>query len=221
MNEYVAAYRRLLDADEKRQRLYVRLSSPTATTAGVGLESLGYGAPGFLFQPTEDLSLRVKALECLRANKWEQAVDWLDEADARSENISGHVDGREFDDFRDTDDLFGPVLELLIEDEYVWFPAAEVRSLRIGKFESLRDRLFVPAQLTAMSGEQWHTHLPAIYPATVGHADDALRSGLATDWHAEDDGPIRGIGLKMFRFGEEELSLFDFTHWEGRRVTLR
>jgi type VI secretion system protein ImpE len=196
MDEYVRAYRLLLDAEEKRQHL------------------TDDGSPTFLLEPPEHISLRLKALSSLRERDFRAATDWLDEADARCGDVKGHVDGREFAQFRDTDDLFGPTLEMLVDDQCVWFPAKQLRRLRIGKIESLRDQLFVPAQLTAVGGEQWQVHLPSLYAGTNRHGDDALRTGLATDWHAEDGGPIRGIGVKTFCFGEEELSLFDFSQWE-------
>ena len=45
--------------------------------------------------------------------------------------LLGHIDGREFDGARDTDDFFRPILEVLIEDQYAWFPFEAIGQLRI------------------------------------------------------------------------------------------
>ena len=198
MAEFLAGYRLLLDAAAKRQRLSIDTQ------------------PLFLLEPPEHLALRVGVLQQLRKRRFVKATDLLDEADAATPWLAGHIDGREFDGVRDGDDLFGPILELFVEDRYVWFPFEQIQRLRIGKIETLRDRLFVPAHLRALSGEEWTVHLPALYPQSHADAEPDIQLGRATDWHAEKNGPILGKGLHMLTFGDEELTLFDFTQWERR-----
>jgi type VI secretion system protein ImpE len=197
MEEYVRAFRLLLDAEQKRQRLPIE------------------GEPVFLRDPPEHVAFRLDALHALRQESPRVAMNYLDEADARSSWVRGRIDGREFDGARDCDDLLGPVLEALIDDQYAWFPCEEIRRLRIAKLESLRDFYFVPAHLSAKSGEDWFVHLPALYAGTYRNADDLIRGGHESDWEAEQDGPTRGIGQRIFRFGEEELSLREFSMWEA------
>jgi len=197
MDRYREAWHQLLTAESKRQRLAIE------------------GMPAFLIEPPESVTFRVQALEALRDGNSMGAMDYLDEADAATAWVAGHVDGREFDGVRDSDDLIGPMLELFVDDQYVWFPVQQVRRLRMGKIESPRDLYFVPGWLTARNGEEWPVHLPSLYVGSHQHGDDDLRVGHATDWFAEDDSPVRGIGLRILHFGEEELSLRDFTQWEG------
>jgi type VI secretion system protein ImpE len=197
MDEYVRAFHLLLDAEEKRQRLPME------------------GEPVFLRDPPDHIAFRLDALHSLRQESPRIAMNWLDEADARAPWVRGRIDGREFDGARDCDDLLGPVLELLIDDQYAWFPCEEIQRLRIGKVLSLRDFYFVPAQLTTTTGDEWRLHLPALYAGTHRNADDRLRAGWESDWEAEQDGPIRGVGQRILRFGEEELSLREFSMWEA------
>jgi type VI secretion system protein ImpE len=197
MDAYVRAFHRLLDAEQKRQRLSIDVG------------------PVFLRDPPVHIAYRLDALHSLRQKSLAEAVNWLDEADARAPWVKGRIDGREFDGGRDTDDLFGPVLEVLIDDQYAWIPFEEIQRLRLGKIASLRDYYFVPAQLTTKTGDEWRLHLPALYAGTHLHADDGLRAGWETDWEAEPDGPTRGIGQRQFRFGEEELFLREFSMWEA------
>ena len=200
MAEYLDAFLLLLVAEGKRQRLLVDVE------------------PGFLLPPPEHISRRLNALEELRNNRLSAAVEQLDEADSCCPWVTGHIDGREFEGIRDHDDLFTSLLEMLVGDEYVWFPFEQVRRLRLDPIASLRDQLFVPAHLTATNGEEWSVHLPTLYPGSLRHANDFVRIGSTTDWMADDDGPIRAVGLRTMTFGEEELTLLDFTQWEKRAM---
>jgi protein involved in temperature-dependent protein secretion len=52
-------------------------------------------------------------------------------------------------------------------------------------------------------------YVPALYPATPAQADDdALRLGRATAW-SEEAGPVRGGGLKMFLFDDDDLGVLE------------
>jgi type VI secretion system protein ImpE len=195
---YLDAYHRLLDAEARRQRLFLDVE------------------PLFLLPPPEHISWRLEALEHIRRGEIEEAVEAIDEADARCPTVSGHIDGREFHGARDGDDLFGPLLEVLLEDQYLWLPFEQISRLRLGEATCLRDLYFVPARLRSVSGDEWDVHLPALYPGAHLSADDEIRVGQATDWTAEGGGPTRGIGLRVLTFGEEELTLLDFTQWEVR-----
>ncbi len=199
MDDYCRGFRQLIAAEERRRRI---LSEPGEN-------------PITLLKPPEHLLRRFDALSAFRRGDQSGCVEILDDADARFPGVGGHVDGRECDDVRDGDDLFACVLEVLIDGQYAWFPFDQIGRMRLGSRESLRDRFFVPASLQARSGEEWQVHLPALYPGTHLNEDDEVRAGQATDWYAEDDGPIRGVGLRVFNFGEEELTLLDFTLWEG------
>lgn len=195
--DYLDAYRLLIGAEAKRQRLPI--DAP----------------PQFLLEPAEHIAWRLEALDHLRAGRPKQAVHALDEADALLPWVVGHVDGREFSGARDGDDLFGPLLEVLVGGEYVWFPVEQIGRLRLTRDGTLRDDLFVPARLRAVSGEEWDVHLPALYPGSALNPDDEVRAGHATDWLADPGGPTRGVGLRIISFGGEELSLLDFTQWEA------
>src|SRR5262249_435291 len=53
--------------------------------------------PTFLIDPPRHVLRRLRAVECLRAGRHEEAIDLLDEADERAPWVEGHVDGRPFD----------------------------------------------------------------------------------------------------------------------------
>jgi type VI secretion system protein ImpE len=199
MDGYLHGYGALLDAEAKRRRV---------------LGPLPGDKPLFLLEPPEHLLQRVEALDQLRSGNFAGSLELLDQADSRYSGVHGHVDGRAFDDVRDGDDLFAYVLEVFIDGQYAWFPFDQIGRLKLGPRDSLRDHLYVPAALQWLSGEEWQVHLPALYPNTHKNDDEEIRCGQATDWFAEEDGPIQGVGLRVLSFGDEELTLLDFTLWE-------
>jgi type VI secretion system protein ImpE len=199
MDDYLRDYRQLLDAADKRQHI---------------LSARSTEHPRFLLEPPAHSLKRVDALDALRSGNLEGSLQLVDDADALFQGVHGHVDGRLFDSVRDGDDLFAHVLEVLIDGHYAWFPLDQIGRLKLGPREALRDRLYVPASIEANSGAEWQVHLPALYPGTHNHEDEEVRTGQAVDWFAEGDGPIRGVGLRVFTFGDEELTLLDFTLWE-------
>jgi type VI secretion system protein ImpE len=199
LGEYLIDYELLLRAEESRRRIL-----------GKSTEEI----PRFLLDPPEHLRYRLKALDHLRSGRPESSVNLLDDAEAANPAVIGHVDGREFHSVRDCDDLFASLLEVFATGTYVWFPFDQIGRLRLGPRESLRDEIYVPANLRAVSGEEWNVYLPALYPGSHQHPDDEVRGGQATDWHAEEGGPTRGVGLRLLNFDSEELALLDFTQWE-------
>jgi type VI secretion system protein ImpE len=201
MEKYIATYRHLLDAEEMRREIL----RPRASDKN----------PLFLIDPSPQLTERIEALQAHRSGEHGRCVEKLDNADALLPPITGHVDGRAFAGVRDGDDLLAHVLEVLIDGQYAWFPFEQIERLRLGPIDNLRDRIYVPASIRSITGEEWQVHLPALYPDTHLNEDEEVKAGQASDWYAEDDGPIRGVGLRVLSFGEEEeLTLLDFTMWE-------
>src|SRR5438067_10199522 len=87
--------------------------------------------PEFLADPPAHARRRWNAARALRGGDGEAAAAWIDRADAVSPcpYLSGHVDGREFEGLRDTDDRFGSVLEVFLGGEYAWVPLEQLRRL--------------------------------------------------------------------------------------------
>ena len=60
--------------------------------------------------------------------------------------------------------------------------------------------------------------LPAIYPASDSSSDEVLRLGRATDWRAQAEGLVLGVGQRMFLFGNaeggEERNMLDLSEIE-------
>jgi type VI secretion system protein ImpE len=98
---------------------------------------------------------------------------------------------------------------------YYWVPLEDVLALALNPPAYPRDLIWAPARLTLRDGEEGEVFLPALYPGSHEAADDALKLGRATDWKAEPDGPVLGVGRKTFLAGDDGVSLL-----EWRRLTL-
>lgn len=192
--EYLAEWRSLLAADDARHAA---------------------GRPDFLLDPPPHLLRRLEAADRLRAGRVEEAIDLLDEADEEAPWVGGHVDGREFEGWRDSDDLLGPVLELFHADRWLWVPVEQVRKLRLEEPDGLRDLLYRPATVWLADGRAWEVFVPALYAGTAAHPEEGIRTGAGIDW-VEETGVMRGLGARTFLFGEEELTLAEFRQVEVR-----
>lgn len=192
MSDYLATWRDLLKADDRRH-------------AGQ--------PPEFLQEPPSVIGQR---LASLADPDDESSLDVLGEGDERASWIEGHVDGREFVGWRDADDALGPILEVFHGEAYLWVPLEQVRKLRLAPIEVPRDAIYRPASLWLDDGSQWDLFLPALYVETSGHEEDGVRIGAGVDW-IERAGMMRGLGMRTFLFGEEELAIDEWTQVEVQK----
>ena len=190
----VAVYRRLVDAETRRAKLFAE---------GV--------RPRFVLEPPSEVNFHLEALDLLRESKADQARDRLDRASEARLPLAGTLAGSLFGDFRDADDLLAPVLEVFAPAGYCWIPWSQVQFLEVVPPRSFRDLLWTPARLATFDGQLGEVHLPALYPGSASHPDDGARLGRLTDWIELDGGIVRGAGLKTFLAGDEPRTLFELT----------
>ncbi|MBO0697462.1 MAG: hypothetical protein J2P46_03645 [Zavarzinella sp.] len=193
---YVAEWRDLVAADDARH---------------------GGAAPEFMIDPPPHVLRRLEAYRNLVAGRSEGVHEMTDAAEELAPWVEGYVDGRAFDGWRDADDLLGPILELFHAGRYFWLPVDQVRTVRLGDEDDLRDRLYRPATVRLADGRDWEVFLPTLYAGTVDHPEEGIRSGAGIDW-VERAGLMRGVGARLFLFGEEELTAEEFRHVEVRRA---
>jgi type VI secretion system protein ImpE len=182
--------RRLLDAEQQRERLFSE-----------GLR------PRFALEPTEAVLLHLEAVEALRQGRPDEARDALDRAEAARRPTPGRSAAGPFDDLRDADDLLAPALEVFAPAGYCWVPWEHVQFLEVGPPGRLRDLLWLPARLATFDGQLGEVHLPNLYPGSASHADEAVRLGRRTEWEEVGAGIVRGRGQKVLLAGEEARTL--------------
>jgi type VI secretion system protein ImpE len=170
--------------------------------------------PTFLAEPTRHARWRWAAIRAARTGDPARAAHRVDRADAAAPLITGHVDGREFEGLRDTDDRFGSVLEVFVGAEYAWVPFEHLRRVALDPPAGVLDTVFRPARLWLLNGTEFRTVLPLVYPGSAA-AGDEFALGFETDW-PESGGLVCGVGARVLMIGEEELPL-----GECRRIEFR
>lgn len=188
----VLAYRKLLDAEEVRRRVF---------REGV--------MPQFLVPPPQHLGKRLEAVNCLRGNQPAEAARLLKEATAAEPALKGQLNDKPFTILRDCDDLFGPVLEVMAHGDYYWLPLEQVDTLTANAPKLLRDLLWLPGRLEVRNGPAGNVFLPALYPGSHEHPDDQIKLGRLNDWKSSEAGPVRGVGLRMFLVNDDAVSLLE------------
>ncbi len=189
----VATYRLLLDAEQKRRRLFSE-----------GLP------PRFLHDPPESVNLRLQAVARLREQKPAEARSLFEQANAGAEALSGSLNGQPFQGFRDADDQFGTVLEVLARGEYFWVPVEQIDSLALNPPRFPRDLLWMPARLMLKEGAHGEVFLPVLYPNSHEHSDEQVRLGRTTDWKQVEEGLVLGVGARVVLIGEEGVRVPDW-----------
>ncbi|MGL4465284.1 MAG: type VI secretion system accessory protein TagJ [Planctomycetia bacterium] len=183
------------------------------------------GEPLFFADPPDHVRLRLEALTALREGRPADAGRLLAEADAAALPRAGTLDDRSFSLLRDCDDRFGGVLEVFARGKYYWVPMEQVVSLTIAPPKYPRDVLWAVAQLETFDAVG-QVFLPALYPdshladgdaaedGTDGGGLDALRLGRATDWRETADGPVVGVGARLFLVEDDVVALLDWRKLE-------
>ncbi len=182
----VQVYRNNLKAEHARRRLF---------TDGL--------SPHFLIEPPPYVDLHLEALNRLREGNTQEARATLDRAEEERPAVSGTLNDTPFEDFRDYDDRFAPVLEVIIQDKYTWVPFEQIKRLEITAPEQLRDLVWATAQIETVDKEL-KAFLPMLYAETSRHTDDAVKLGRMTDWTLLSNELYAGAGLRLFAVDGEE-----------------
>jgi type VI secretion system protein ImpE len=194
----VVLYRLLLEAEAARRRFLRDGETPT-----------------FLAEPPPHVHLRLQAFAHVRQGQPQEALRVLEQAEAVTPASTGELNGKPFNSLRDTDELFGPVLEVMSGGNYAWVPVEQINFLILHGPKFPRDLIWLPARLVTKAGENGEVFLSMLYPGSWEHADERVRLGRVTDWTDGQDGPVRAVGARVFQVGDEDVCLTD---WRQLRV---
>jgi len=125
----------------------------------------------------------------------------------------GELNGKPFTDLRDSDPDIGARLEVFAAGAYLWLPFEHVASLEMGPPQRLRDTLWAPALVqTAPSFKGMdlgEVLIPAIYPFSWKHPDEAVWLGRVTDWSMDEDDREHPSGQKILLVDGEEVPFLE------------
>lgn len=125
------------------------------------------------------------------------------------------VNGTAVSDFRDVDDRFAGIVELLASNgKYFWVEQSDIVSLNFDKPERALDLLWRRAEIVLVSGTIGQVFVPSVYPTPSQDADAQL--GRATDW-LDERGAAIGVGQRLFLADDVALALNDIETLEFQR----
>jgi type VI secretion system protein ImpE len=188
----VEVYRNNIKAERQRRRVFCENVSPN-----------------FLCEPPSYVSLLLNTVNGLHDRNNEETGAALDQVELERPAISGRIDGVEFQDFRDCDDLTGPVLEVFVNDKYTWLPYEHIKRIEIVEPRYLRDLLWVNARLETHSGAMAEVFLPGLYTGSSTHSSNDVKLGRSTEWKTLGDGIVAGAGARLFMVDENERTMFE------------
>src|SRR5450755_4594347 len=138
--------------------------------------------------------------------------------DQAAASLPGTLNGKPFQTLRDADPDLGARLEVFAAGAYLWIPFEHVASLEMGPPLRLRDTLWRPAVVRAgpsfQGAELGEVLIPAIYPFSWKHPDEAVWLGRKTDWAADDEGNQYPSGQKVWLSDGEEVPFLEIRSLE-------
>jgi type VI secretion system protein ImpE len=165
--------------------------------------------PHFFAEPPAYVDLLVAAINHIREGKLAEARQMLDRAEEERPALLGRFNGKPFQDFRDSDDRVGPVLELTVRDKYTWLPFEQIKRLEITAPKRLRDLLWAPAIVETTDRTMGEVYVPALYESTSAHPNNQLKLGRMTDWRQLSQDLHLTVGLRLFLVDGEDTPLFE------------
>ena len=95
----------------------------------------------------------------------------------------GRINGAPFEWIADADSRLGPVLEAMVNGRYYWIPFSRLTRVLIDAPTDLRDRVWLPAQLSFVNGAAAIAMLPCRYPGSQTSDDGEILMTSKTQWH--------------------------------------
>ena len=196
----VSRYRAALDAEKLRRALFTDGRRP--------------GLPKDVPPYTEQ---HLAAIVHVREGRVEQARELLEQALETRPAVACNINGENFEDIRDADDLLAPFLEIFTVNNYSWVPWEAVKSITIEPPKSLRDLMWMPATVELHIGPLGEVFLPVLYAQSYLHADNQVKLGRVTDWRADIEGLALASGQKMLVAGDRDWPLLEIRELECER----
>ena len=169
----------------------------------------GNRSPTIIGEPDQWLAFLLQALQFDVAGKHAQAAPLREQAFDAATAVSGEIDGQPFEWLSDADPRFGPCLEIIVNGGYSWVPFSRISQLKFEAPSDLRDKVWMPVQVTYANGGQVVGFIPSRYPGSETSTDADIVLARKTDWL--DVAPELAIaaGQRMFATDAGEYPMLD------------
>ncbi len=169
----------------------------------------GEKQPVIFGEPPSWIPLLVQASQHFAKGEIDAALALRTQALEEAPAVSGSCNGTAFEWMMDGDTRLGPVLELMMKGTYYWVPQQRVRELVFKEPTHLRDRVWVPVEVTFEGGGASHAFMPVRYPGAHAWKNPAEQLARTTEWDSPQEGVYFGRGQRVFMTPDAEISLLD------------
>lgn len=183
-------YRKILKAEQTRQQLFSKGTFPK-----------------LLGPCPAHLQGHLDALLQIQEGHFPKAKDLLTQAEDLCPALDVTIDGATIGGFMDLDDVFAPLLEIIMQDQYYWVPFSEIRKISVTPPKHLRDLLWVPAQIETTAAALGVV-IPVLYPGSSTSEEELVKLGRVTDWK-QQEGLTLGVGQHVFGFNELDKGILE------------
>lgn len=108
----------------------------------------------------------------------------------------------------DADSRLGPILEVVLNGQYMWLAMSQVHSIEVAPPHDLRDLVWTIAEITLKDGDTVSAFIPTRYPHSET-ADDVARLARSTTWQEVGTTATIGLGQRMWMTDKADFALFD------------
>ncbi|MBC8646864.1 MAG: virulence protein SciE type, partial [Thermoanaerobaculia bacterium] len=157
----------------------------------------------------EPLAWVAQLIQALRPGDAAARAKLRAEAFEAAPALPGKVNGFEFPWLADADSRLGPLLEAHMEGKYYWIPFARIQRLSLEAPTDLRHLVWVPAQVTWVTGGESSLLIPTRYAGSETVADDRVRLARRTEWEELAEGQFRGLGQRTLTAGDTDYPLLE------------
>jgi len=142
--------------------------------------------------------------------------------DGLASSPAGKLNGRAFLSLRDADPDLGARLEVFAAGAYLWIPFEHVASVQMEAPRRLRDTLWIPAMVQTgpsfKGADLGEVLIPAIYPFSWKHPNEAVWLGRITDWATDEQGTEYPSGQRTLLLDGEEVPFLEIRSLEFSEV---
>lgn len=157
----------------------------------------GSRSPMIFGQPDEWMGLLIESLLQTGNGAGELSAQLADRAFEAAPATRGRINGAPFEWIADADSRLGPVLEAMVNGKYYWIPFSRLSSIRIEEPADLRDRVWLPANISFSNGGEAIAMIPTRYPGSQASDDGAIQMAARTDWLDIGHDRFAGLGQRV------------------------
>jgi type VI secretion system protein ImpE len=176
----------------------------------------GEKLPVIFGEPPEWVPLMVQACSHFSKGEYTAALKLRGQALEEAPGVSGTCNGTPFDWMMDGDTRLGPLMEIIMQGTYYWVPQQRIRELTFTAPTHLRDRVWVPVDVTFEGGGASHAFMPVRYPGAHAWKNPAEQLAKATEWDSPEEGIYLGRGQRVFMTPDAEVPMLD-----AREITFK